>query len=282
MTTAVDNTPQKKGFLRVNTHEERIKKEEEELKALQEEGQQEGEPEDKEEPKNAEEASFKKRYGDLRRHSQKKEKELADRIASLEEQVKNAANAPSELPSSEEDLEAWMKKYPQVSAIVQTVATKIARQENQGIQDRLAEIDSRDLQTKEDRAEAELLKAHPDWAEISSSDAFYDWVDSQSKFIQDALYENTTDAQAAISVVTMYKAEKGLKSKKPKKQDNSAALDVGTRGSAANIDPTGDSKKWRESEIEKLSAKEFEKHQEEIMDAMRKGEVIMDRTGGAR
>ena len=78
-----DATPEKKAFMaKRSTYEERIKKDEEELKQLLEEktGDEKQEEdqdstEEKEEPKNAEERTFKKRYGDLRRHSQEKEKE---------------------------------------------------------------------------------------------------------------------------------------------------------------------------------------------------------------
>ena len=56
------------------TNEDRLKKEEEELEQLM--AEQKGEaPEQEAEPANAEEKSFKKRYGDLRRHMQQKEKE---------------------------------------------------------------------------------------------------------------------------------------------------------------------------------------------------------------
>ena len=63
----------------------RIKKDEEELKELMKEAKGESEEptkekkEEEEEPKNAEEKSFKKRYGDLRRHSQEKKKTFKSR-----------------------------------------------------------------------------------------------------------------------------------------------------------------------------------------------------------
>ena len=83
----VDATPTKKAFInKRSTHEERIKKDEEELQKLMEEAKGEAEPveetktEDEEEPKNAEERTFKKRYGDLRRHSQEKEKEFQKQL----------------------------------------------------------------------------------------------------------------------------------------------------------------------------------------------------------
>ena len=82
----VDATPKKTAFMnKRSTHEERIKKDEEELELLKKQAQGEAETEepvpaeekaeDEEKPKNAEEKTFKKRYGDLRRHSQEKEKQ---------------------------------------------------------------------------------------------------------------------------------------------------------------------------------------------------------------
>ena len=79
----VDATPKKTAFMnKRSTHQDRIKKDEEELEKLKKEALGETEEpakeveeekaEDKEEPKNAEERTFKKRYGDLRRHSQEK------------------------------------------------------------------------------------------------------------------------------------------------------------------------------------------------------------------
>ena len=70
---------------------DRIKKEEDELEQLlaEQKGQTEQveqEPQEAE-PANAEEKSFKKRYGDLRRHQQQKEKEYEDRIKALENQL---------------------------------------------------------------------------------------------------------------------------------------------------------------------------------------------------
>ena len=54
------------------SNEDKLKKEEEELEQLL--AEQKGEVEEPEpEPENAEEKSFKKRYGDLRRHQQEKE-----------------------------------------------------------------------------------------------------------------------------------------------------------------------------------------------------------------
>ena len=78
----VDATPKKTAFMaKPSSHEDRIKKDEEELELLKkqalhkteeatQETKEEVVEEKEEEPKSAEEKTFKKRYGDLRRHSQ--------------------------------------------------------------------------------------------------------------------------------------------------------------------------------------------------------------------
>ena len=48
------------------------------------------------------------------------------------------------------------------------------------------------------KAEAELLKYHPDFNEIREQDEFHEWAEEQPKWVQDALYENYTDAKSSI------------------------------------------------------------------------------------
>ena len=71
------------GFAKRNTKEDKIKQEEKELEELKKAQQTEEEVVEKQEepePESAEERTFKKRYGDLRRHSQKKEVDLQKQI----------------------------------------------------------------------------------------------------------------------------------------------------------------------------------------------------------
>ena len=122
----VDATPKKKAFMnKRSTHEERIKKDEEELEQLKKQALGETEEpvtkekaESEEEPKNAEEKTFKKRYGDLRRHSQEKEKQFQKQLDDLKSQLEKATKQEIKLPKSEEELETWAKDYPDVAPIV--------------------------------------------------------------------------------------------------------------------------------------------------------------------
>jgi len=111
----------------------RIEEDEKELEALIK--QRKGEAtEEEEEPKaetkaepeaeteeklSAEEQTYKKRYGDLRRHMN----ELTEKIKELEAAQKEGKITP---PKNEADVAAWMKKYPDVAAIVEAIAEKKA------------------------------------------------------------------------------------------------------------------------------------------------------------
>jgi len=96
-----DATPKKVMALasRKYSRDDRIKKDEEELEKLlaeqkgetTEEQKAEEVTEDKEpEPTSAEEKTFKKRYGDLRRYSQQKETELHEQVKALKSQLDEA------------------------------------------------------------------------------------------------------------------------------------------------------------------------------------------------
>jgi len=278
-------SPKKVAFAnRKYTNEERVKKEEEELEQLlaEQKGEEVEAKESKEpEPKNAEERSFKKRYGDLRRHQQSKEKEYEDRIKALEEQLTQSTKSEIKLPKSDEDIEAWAKQYPDVAGIVETIAIKKAREQSEGLEARVKEIDEMKATATREKAEVELLKLHPDFGEIRDSDDFHEWAEEQPKWVQDALYENDADARSAARAIDLYKADKNIKPKKSASSKD-AARSVGTRNerSKPQSDPQGNAIK--ESDVQKMSAVEYERNSDEIMEAIRTGNFIYDLSGSAR
>ena len=105
-----DATPKKAMFMnRPYSQEERVKRDEEELARLVEEqkGTEETSEEEtvsEKEPTNAEEKTFKKRYGDLRRHTQEKEKQFQKQLDDLKEQLNKATKKEMKLPKSDEDI----------------------------------------------------------------------------------------------------------------------------------------------------------------------------------
>jgi len=265
------------------SNEERIKKEEEELAALVAEQKGEVEPEEVEEekePTHAEEKSFKKRYGDLRRHSQKQLQEHVEKINALQSQLEQSTKQEIKLPKSDEDIEAWAKDYPDVAAIVETIAIKKAKEQSSGLEARVKEIDEMREKANRDRAEVELMTAHPDFADIRDSDEFHEWAEEQPKSIQDALYENDNDARAASRAIDLYKADKGIKTKK-----SSSGKDAAKAVSKTNTrsEPSGeDAGMVKESVVQKMSAQQYEKNADKIMEAIRSGKFVYDISGNAR
>ena len=262
-------------------NEDRLKKDEEELEQLM--AEQKGEAVEAEpEPENAEEKSFKKRYGDLRRHQQEKEKELAAKIDALQSQLSEATKKEINLPKSDEDIEAWASKYPDVAAIVETIAIKKAKEQSAVLEERVKAVDELQMNASREKAEAELLRYHPDFEDIRETDDFHNWVNEQPQSIQDALYENASDARTAARAIDLYKADKNITKRKTKNTDKDAARSVNARNSRSKPDTSDGSRAILESEVQKMSAQEYEKMSDEIMEAIRTGNFVYDLSGNAR
>ena len=293
----------------------RINKDEEELKALLKEAgysneeeedqtaeaepsseepvaepvQAESHTEQEEEPKaeaqeddaelSGEEKTFKKRYGDIRRLLQDKEQEWKLKYEKLEAQLDKAARNELVLPKSEEEIEAWAKKYPDVAGIVEAIADRKATERSSDLDKRLSEIESLRVEARREKAEAELLQLHPDFEQIRADDEFHDWAEQQPNWIQTALYEDPDDAKSVARAIDLYKADKGITTpaKKTTSDDKSAASSVKSKG--RNTPRSDDSASlWSESKVNKLSYKQYEAKQDEIMEAMRTGKFIYDVT----
>ena len=222
----------------------------------------------------AEEKSFKKRYGDIQRHMAETEKKQAAQIKRLEDQLEKAAKNELVLPKSKEEIDAWSSKHPDVAGIVEAIAEKKANERASDLDERLQEIEELRSTAKREKAEAQLVAIHPDFEAIRADDEFHAWVDTQPKVYQDALYENSEDVKSVARVIDMYKLDKGIKTKKPS-ADKGAASSVKTRGRTV-VDAEESSKTLSESMVKKMSLKEYEERQDEIMSAMRSGKFIYD------
>jgi hypothetical protein len=126
-------------------------------------------------------------------------------------------------------------------------------------------------------AEQQLVQVHPDFHDIRQDQSFHDWVAIQPQSIQDSLYKNNTDARAAARAIDLYKSDTGKRKTTTKK---SAAQAVGRTSSSA---PASTGKmKFSESQISKMSDKDFEKHEEAISESLRSGTFSYDLSGAAR
>jgi len=283
-----DATPKKAMFMnRPYSQEERVKRDEEELARLVDEQKSAGETSEEEtpseeEPTTAEEKTFKKRYGDLRRHSQEKEKQFQKQLDELKVQLESATKKEMKLPKSDADIEAWAKDYPDVAKIVETIAMKKAREQSADIESRLQKIDEMSADAQKEKAEAELMRMHPDFGDIRDSDDFHEWADEQPKWVQEALYENDNDARSAARAIDLYKADKGIGKKTTTKSDKGAAMEVGTKSAKTKVDASDSNKRILESTVQKMSSAQYEKQADAIMEAIRSGNFVYDVSGSAR
>jgi hypothetical protein len=285
-------TPKNAGFVQhkstQNANKKRIEKDEAELKALMEGDTEqpteeesteakEADTEVKEETLSAEERTYKKRYSDLRKHLNKQSEEIKE----LKAQMENAAKGEIRPPKSDEEIDAWAKKYPEIAQIVETKAAKIAEEKFAKADKRLQEIDKLNAETQRTKAESAIRKMHPDFDELRESDDFHNWAGEQPKWVQDALYENQDDPRSVVRVIDLFKIDNGMDLKSKKKSTKEAASQVKTKRST-KIDDEGVSGQILESQVQKMSSREYEAKSEEIMEAIRSGKFVYDVSGGAR
>lgn len=278
--TEVEVQPSKVAFVsRPYSKDEKLKKDEEELEQLLHEQKQDASTEEAE-PTTAEEKTFKKRYSDLRRHQQKQTEELKTEINALKSQLEQSTKKQIKLPKSDEDIDTWAKEYPDVAAIVETIAMKKAAEQSASLEQRVKALDDMQQDVSKQRAETELLQMHPDFDDIRNDDDFHTWAEEQPKWIQDALYENDNDARSAARAIDLYKADRSITTKKTNNRD--AAKSVSTKGKRNKPVENESSSFLRESDVQRMTAKEYESRSDEIMEAIRQNKFVYDVSGSAR
>ena len=280
-----ETTPKKVAFMsKPYSQEEKREKEEVELKQLIEEQKKDASSETvevkEEEPTNPEEKTFKKRYGDLRRHVQQKEQDFQKQIDTLKTQLSESTKKNIKLPKSDEDIETWAKEYPDVAAIVETIATKKAMEQAKTLEERMKNIDEMQTTAVKEKAEVELMKFHPDFDDIRDSDEFHEWAEEQPKWVQDALYDNDNDARSAARAIDLYKADKNITKNVVLKNEAAKSVNLKTE----RLEPATKNTKnvFKESQVEKMSAQQYEKNAEAIMESIRSGKFVYDVSGSAR
>ena len=232
------------------------------------------------EPDHPEEKTFKKRYGDLRRHLQKKEDEHRKELMTVREQISSLTKTQVRLPKTDEEIDDWANKYPDVAKVVETIATKKARENSKQIEEKLAYLSEKEQRVNRKEAETELGKRHPDYDDLRSDPSFHEWAERQPKMIQQALYDNEDDFEAASKAIDLFKLERD-RDNNVKSSPKEAAKSVNTRRRTS--EPNDQPKtKWSESRVRKLSDKQWDRFQEEIEDAMRSGNFDYDESGAAR
>ena len=217
----------------------------------------------------ADEKTFKKRYGDLRRFQQEKDKEWKSRLNDLEGKLNEATSQPRVPLLSEEELEQIRDSNPESFDAIRA----IARKEDEGREARLKALEER-LVTEEteklrERALRIIATDHPDWDSVRLSEDFHTWASLQEPDIQRWIYDNETNGKLASKAISIYKSERGVK---PKKQDRVDASRM-VRTSTTGVNATSDKKIWTRQEINKMPQDEYEKREVEIKLARKEGRI---------
>jgi len=227
-------------------------------------------------PKEGSDTDYKKRYDDLKRHYDAKleewKKERED-LASVQQAGRESGLKASELPKTVEELQAFKAKYPDVYAVVETISSLQAENKLASLKEEVETLKGREKELEVQSAYKELLNAHPDFIEIKADEKFLEWLDSQPASIADGIYKNNTDAKWASRVVDLYKADMGIKTKKPVTRKDDPAASVRVPSTKEIRDPQQDKRVWKASEIGRLKPWEFEKIEAELDAARAEGRI---------
>ena len=219
------------------------------------------------------ETNYKKRYDDLKKHYDSKLNEFRQR-----EQELIAASQPEyQTPKSEEDLTRFREEYPDLYDTVETVAHMRAEEQMKEMRQRFSAIEQREMEIARREAETALKDRHPDFDEIRGDDSFHDWAKEQPEQIQDWIYNNPDNVTLAVKALDLYKLETGRGRKGPGRPRKQQPASAGSAADMVSTKTTGvDAKQpkiWTESEIAKMSLDQFDKHEEEIREAISEGRV---------
>ena len=235
-----------------------------------------------EQVEDTEEETFKKRYGDLRRYMQQTVENKDKELETLKRQLQAKTKEEFKLPTSEDEIEAWASKYPEVAKIVDSIAQKRAREASQEVEQSMSDLRKMKAQLEKEKAEHQLKQMHPDFDSIRADRDFHEWVKEQPSYIQDALYKNETDAIAAGRAIDLYKSDKGMIAQKRSDSQLEKEAAKAVKKTGKNSPSASPNAEWSESKVANLKAYEYEKYEEEILSAMQSNKFVYDMSGGAR
>ena len=232
---------------------------------------------------------FKKRYGDLKRHYDtklnewKQEKEMFQAKLAVEAKKHDI----KKLPKTEEELESFKEKYPDVYDVVETISSLQASERVKDIEGRLEELRYKEQEAVVKTAEKQLLSIHPDFVDLKENENFLNWLTDQPTNISDGIFKNNTDVKWAARVVDLFKADIGTPrntkranqkaNKRPQSSSskNQAAQSVTKTTANRSLDSfQDDTKIWSIAEISRLKPKEYELLEKEIDRAVKEGRVV--------
>jgi primosomal protein N'' len=228
----------------------------------------------------AEESTFKKRYGDLRRHMQNVQSEHRKELKKLESKLNELSGKKLVLPKTEAEMAEFAKKYPDVSNMMKSIALKESKKTSDDMKKEMEDLQELRRNVIRDKAESELLELHPDYDRIRKDPTFHEWAAIQPKWVQDSLYENEDDAVACAKALTLYKAE--VKASSRGSNSSEAARKVRTKSGVKVSTDASSNKKFSESQVQAMSASEYDKNEEAITASIKNNTFVYDISGAAR
>ncbi len=208
---------------------------------------------------------WEKRYRDLQAYLTKTKEEL--------KAVK--AETKMSYPKTEEEVKTWMSKYPDVAAIVETIAMKKAESRYGDLETRMKEYEQMRIDAIIQKTEAAIIKVHPDYEDIKHDNDFHNWVETLPKATQDIVYDTIDRPNDIIRLITLYKKETD--------KDTTNLREAATtpravaRSEAKAVAPNKYA--FRESDIAKMSPREFDARLDEIEKARIEGKILYDISG---
>ena len=216
--------------------------------------------------------NYKKRYDDLKKHYDNKLNEFKQREQELLDQAREG-QVKYTPPKSEEELAEFKKKYPDVYDVVETVASMQSESRAKTLEEKVKLLQEREQELIRLDAEKELKANHPDFDDIRNSDDFHAWAKSQPESIQNWIYKNAGDPEAASRALDLFKSDMGIsktkKSSSPKRKASAADM---VSAKTTNVEPS-QAKVWTEKEILALSPAEFDRLEKEIDKAWEEGRI---------
>ena len=142
------------------------------------------------------------------------------------------------------------------------------------LREELGTIKEREKELEKQTAYEQLLNAHPDFDDLKADEKFLLWLEEQPSSIADGIYKNNTDSKWAGKIISLYKAEMGISTKKPTKSNRTDAAATVTKTQPKEVATTDQKGKiWKMSEIAKLKSWEFERLEKEIDQARAEGRI---------
>ena len=220
---------------------------------------------------------YKKRYDDLKTHYDRKQNESKQKTEELEAKLrlaeKNQAMANYTPPKTDDELKSFKEKYPDVYDVVETISQKQASRQVESLQEEVKSLRKREEDLVVQSAYRELVNAHPDFIELKDSQEFIGWLNTQPASISDGVTKNNKDSKWAIRVVDLYKADNGVSKSKPNSTTSAAQSVTKTKAKSVNVSGDTNKKVWKQSEIQKMNSRTYEKFEKEIDIAFREGRV---------